>query len=592
MSRMLGLGKHVRHALSPPVTRFFALLLFALALSAYAWWPMLARHPHTAIGDGQAYFKILEAGRVSITRYHEFPHWNPYDCGGYPLWDNPQGWAGAPLTWLSFVVGSTRTIEVWIIAHVAAAFVSMWLLARHELKLGRVATFVASAAWAFSGFHQHHYSGGHFTFAPFVFFPLALLLWRRAETSPRCAVGLGLLCAWMFYEGAVYPLPHLVVLLGAETLTRAWPPRRLALIAKAGAIVGVVAFTVAASRLLPVLDQLRQHRRSMPLDVDAMHWETFKDMFLARAHERNVPGQQYVWTEFGTYMGPIVLAFAVVGVFVAGARRAWLVALLAFSGVLMIGHVSKIAPWSFLSAHVPPFNEMRVPSRFRAEVSMLLAAFAGIAVERLSALTRRVVPSDRWAEASRTAIGFVALIGVGDVVSVGQTVIEPFFSSAPAAPTVIPSARLYYGGADAAAFIDQPRQNRGRIACYDEWGFGEGAQLWEGDVPQARAVDDGAVVEVANRTQNTFTIDVLATRPARILLNSVYDDDWKTDVGAVVKQSNQLAIDVPSGHHRVHVRCWPRTFNVGVALTLVGVIGTAAWLMRSRRRAAKVGATV
>ena len=221
---------------------------------------------------------------------------------------------------------------------------------------------------------------------------------------------------------------------------------------------------------------------------------------------------------------------------------------------------------------------------------MLLAAFAGIAVERLCVVARRVVASDRWTDAFRTAIACVALVGVGDVISVGQTVIEPFFSGAPAAPQVAASTRLYYGGADAAAFIDQPRQNRGRFACYDEWGFGEGSALWEGDVPQARAIDDGAVVEVANRTQNTFTIDVLANRPARILLNSVYDDDWKTDVGSAMNQSNQLAIDVPAGHHRVHVRCWPRTFNVGVALTLVGVIGSAAWFMRSRRRATKVGA--
>ena len=551
---------------------------------------MLARHPQTPIGDGQAYFKILEAGRVSITRYHEFPHWNPYECGGYPLWDNPQGWAGAPLTWFSFVVGTTRTIELWIIAHVAAAFVGMWLFARHELELGRLAAFVASAAWAFSGFHQHHYSGGHFTFVSFVYFPLALLLWRRAETSTRAAVGLGLLCAWMFYEGAVYPLPHLIVLLAAETLTRAWPPKRLAHVAKAGAIVGLVAFTVAASRLLPVLDQLRQHRRAMPLDVDAMQWETLKDIFLARAHERQVLGQQYVWTEFGTYVGPIVLALAVIGVVVAGTRRAWLIALLIFSVLLMLGHVSTNAPWSILHAHVPPFNQMRVPSRFRAEVSMLLAAFAGIAVEQLCGVARRVIASDAWIDAVRTAIVCVALVGVGDIISVGQTVIEPFFSGAPAAPIVAPSQRLFYGGTDSAAFIDQPRQNRGRMQCYDEWGFGDGAQLWDGDVPQARAIDDGAVVEGASRTQNTFTIDVVATRPARIALNTVYDDDWKTDVGSTFNQGHQLAVDVPAGHHHLRVRCWPRTFNAGVGLSLMGMLGSAAWLLRSRRRTPLVGA--
>ena len=229
--------------LRPAWLRALALAALSLGLTVYAWSPMIAAYPHTSNGDGTMYQKILEAGRASIVRYHEFPFWNPYECGGYPLWDNPQGFAGAPLLWMVFLVNSTVTIYIWVITHVAFAFASMWLFARHEVKLSRAATFVAAAAWAYSGFHQQHYAGGHFTFVPWVFFPLALLLWRRAENDVRYAVGLGVLAAWMFYEGAVYPLPHLVLLLGAETLTRVWPPRRLPGILRAGAIAGVVAFT-------------------------------------------------------------------------------------------------------------------------------------------------------------------------------------------------------------------------------------------------------------------------------------------------------------------------------------------------------------
>ena len=582
------MGK-LERALSPAWARLLALFVLALALSLFAWWPMLAAHPLTQNGDGQAYFKYLEAGRVSITRYHEFPFWNAYECGGNPLWDNPQSFAGSPIIWLAFFVGATRTIEVWIIVHVALGFVSMWLFARSELKLDRMAAFVAAGAWAYSGFHQHHYSGGHLTFAPFLYFPLALLLWRRAEIDRRFAVGLGMLVAWMFYEGAVYPLPHLVILLGLETLTRVWPIKRIPRIALAGAIVGVVALTLAASRLLPVLDQLKQHKRAIPEDVDAMQWQTFKDMFLARAHGRGVPGQQYVWTEFGTYMGPIVIALALAGVLLGGAETLWLFVLMMCMGVLMCGHFSKWSPWTVLHAKVPPFKEMRVPSRFRAETSMFIAAFAGIAVARLTALTKRFLPSRSWGEGAKTAIVALALIGVGDIISVGLTVIEPFFASPQPLPIVVQSPRLYYGGAGLAPFLDQPRQNRGEFSCYDEWGWGQGSHLWEGDVPQARAEDDGAVVDVANRTQNTITVDVTATRPSRILLNTVYDDDWKTDVGKTVNESNQLAIDLPAGHWQVHARVWPRTFTLGVALTAMGMVGTLAFFVWDRRKRSRPG---
>ena len=570
--------------LRPWWARAIALGALAVALTTYAWWPMLAAYPHTMNGDGQAYHKILEAGRVSILRYHEFPHWNPYECGGYPLWDNPQAWAGAPLTWFSFIVGTTRTIEGWIIVHVAMGFVCMWLFARHELGLDRIATFVAAGAWTYSGFHQHHYSGGHLTFVPVVYFPLALLLWRRAEVNHRCAVGLGVLLAWMFYEGGVYPLPHLVVLLGAETLTRAWPPRRTRRIALAGAIACLVAFTLAGSRLLPVLDQLQQHKRNMPEDVDAMHWSTLKEMFLSRAHGRPVPGQQYVWTEYGTYFGPILLALAVVGLFAAGLEGAWMAALLAFAALLMCGQFATWAPWTILHRHVPPFKEMRVPSRFRASVSMFLAAFAGIAVHRISRALSKHGPSRSWSDAVQVTLVCVALLGVGDVVSVGLDVIAPFFGMPPERP-VAASTRFYYGGPGVEAFVDQPRQNRGEISCWDEWGFGQGSHLWEGDVPQARAVADAVTVVVANRTQNTFTIDVDAKRPGRVLLNTVYDDDWKTDLGTTVNVDNQLAIDLPlAGRFKLHVRCWPRTFDVGCVLTVLGFAGTTAFFLRDHRR--------
>ena len=88
-------------------------------------------------------------------------------------------------------MGTTASMYLWYLLHTALGFLSMWLFARDEVKLSRAATFVASLAWAFSGFHQQHYSGGHFTFVPFLYFPFAVLLWRRAAGDLRYAVGPG-----------------------------------------------------------------------------------------------------------------------------------------------------------------------------------------------------------------------------------------------------------------------------------------------------------------------------------------------------------------------------------------------------------------
>src|SRR5512140_187434 len=124
----------------PTWLRAAGLGLLALTLSTFAWWPMLWWYPNTQNGDGPQYHKTLEAARVSILRYHELPLWNPYECGGLPLWDNPQSHVGAPLAWLTFLVGTTMTMMLWYVIHAALGFVSMWLFARHEVRLSRAAT--------------------------------------------------------------------------------------------------------------------------------------------------------------------------------------------------------------------------------------------------------------------------------------------------------------------------------------------------------------------------------------------------------------------------------------------------------------------
>lgn len=569
---------------SSPIVRALGLLAIALLLSLLFWWPMLAAAPKTEGGDGPVFHKMLEAARVTVVRYHEFPLWNSYECGGLPLWDNPQAPLGAPLIWPIYFIGTLKTMHLWLVVHTMLGFVSMWLLARRELRLSRGAAFVAAGAWAFSGFFQNHLPGGHFVFASFEYFPIGILFWRRAENDLRMAIGLGLLVALMIYEGGIYPIPHLAVILGIETLTRVWPPKRLAKIALAGVVVVAVALTVGAARFLPVIDQVRSHTRGVAAENDALHWGTFKDIMLVRAHERFVPGQRYVWGEYGMYIGPFILFLAVVGIVLAGAEQWWMMVLLASSIVFMIGDAGKWAPWSVLRAHVFPFKDMRVPSRFNLEVTLFLTAFAGLAVDRVVTHAKKIARSVDWREGLRVGVLGLALVGVGDIIGAGIPIVESQFQNTPEDLRTTPSPRLYLGSR-APNMVDGPRENLGRRECWEEWGFGQGAPLWDGDVPQARAIDDRAVVADVERTPNTFTFDVDAKETARILLNTTYDKGWRTTTGNVIEQDDkQLAIDVPPGKARVVVRYRPKSFTLGVILTLTGLMGSMMGLWWLRRR--------
>ena len=566
-------------------------LFLGLLLSVFAWWPMLSAYPHTQGGDGPFFHHMVESARVAWFHWHELPLWNPYQCGGIPLWDNPQGIAASPLLWAFLPFGTTRAIELWFLSHVVIAFFSMWLFARHDLRVSPPAALFAACVWAFCGYFEQHLSGGHLTWVTFAYLPLGLFLWRRAERDMRFAVGMGMLVAWEMHAGATYGLPHLAVVLGAETLTRAWPPKRALAIVKAGAVVGLVGLTLSASRLLPVLDQLRSHKRDLGAEFDALQWSTLKEMFLARTHSRAVPGQQYVWPEFASYVGPFVLALAFLGLCVSGVENLWLVALFAFSFSLMLGHAGKYAPWSILKEHVYPFKQMRVPSRFNAEITMFLAAFGALGIDRVSEQVRRTFRSIQLRDAVRMALVAVAFVGVGDMIAVGLDWGSTCFTNGPANESVIRSPHLYVASSGLAQFIDQPTQGLARTECWEEWAFHREAPLWKGDVPQAHAANEAsAKVENVVRTQSSFTFDVTAEHPTRILLNSAYDHGWRASVGDVAAfDEDLLAVDVPAGANHVVVKYWPHGLTAGMvlaALSAAGIVAFFVWDGRKRRRAA------
>src|SRR5262245_26676585 len=143
--------------LTPAWLRAIVLGVLALALSAVLYLPVLASYPVTQGGDGPFFHRMVEAAKVSISRYHELPLWNAYECGGVPLWDNPQAIAAAPLILLLQPFNTTVTMRAWYVLHHAFGFLSMWLFARHELRLSRGATLAASVIFSLTVAHGSQY---------------------------------------------------------------------------------------------------------------------------------------------------------------------------------------------------------------------------------------------------------------------------------------------------------------------------------------------------------------------------------------------------------------------------------------------------
>lgn len=562
-------------------------LFGAVVLCVWAWWPMLAAYPSTAILDGRAFHQMIAEAKWAVVHYHELPLWNPFDCHGIPMWDHPENITASPLLLVLSGVSATKTLMVWQLAHTLIGFVGMWLLARFDTKLSEVGSLIAAAFWAFASGHTTQYAGGHEALISFYDAPLLFFLWRRAEHDLRYAVGTGLALAWMVYDGATYPLPYTVVILGFESFCRFTSLSRALRVSKAAAVVGVVSFTVAASRLLPLMAQFRAHTRVMDgyPDVDHLSWTMLWQMYTVRspAFLTHIPDQQYVWGEYLTYIGWLGVLLAFVGLVVSAFEQRWLALVGFFTLLLMAGHFAGWAPWSLLQKNVFPFKSMRVPSRFRLLLMMPISLWIALATERVPALVGRV--SANAASAVRALLVAAALLVAGDVMGLGKELIEPRFTGAPEVPQRY-ATQFYYGGPGLTPdAIDQPRQNRAYLGCrLGTWAHYLDAPLWTGELPQARAIDtDAATVTSVTRTNNTFKLRLDVRRPTRILLNSAFDYGWRATRGRVLEDQKMLALDVEPGQYDVRVHYWPVHMTEGLVLTALGLVGSLAFLLRRRR---------
>lgn len=575
--RMAGSESSVK----PGWLRIALILALGLLIACVVWWPMLRNYPGTPIEDGHYFFHQIEVSKAAFRRYHEVALWNPFDCRGIPMWDHPENITASPIFWLTLPFSSGITVIAWHLEHVVVGFLGMWLLCRDDLRLSRAATAVAAMAWSFGTVHNQ-YAGEHLAFISFYHAPLLLLAWRKAERSWNWAVGTGLLLALMVYDGATYPLPLTLVFLGIETFTRFTDVRRAGRIVAAGAVVGLVSFSIGASRILPIQDQFASHNRVMEDDWDSLaHLKMWRDMYLLRSPNwrMHMEGQQYVLGEYHAYIGWLGLLLLVLGVACAGGEAWWLVVVSLALVVLMLGHFAKWAPWTFLHAHVPPFKSMRVPARFRLLLAMPIAAFMGYAIDRFPRVIQRFGAAE-ISRSMRVALVALGLFAAGDSAGLFTEILEVRFLDPPPA-AVTPSTRFYYGGGDLSPdFANQPRQNHAWTGCRAAWAYNAGAPIWQGDVPQARATSDGATIQAVTRTHNTFRFDVNVTRPTRILLNSAYERGWKTNVGTMADENKLLAVDLPPGEHKVLVRYWPRRLTLGIWISVLGLVCSLAFLAR------------
>ncbi len=570
------------------VDRLWPFVLFACCASLAV--PML-RHPadNFGFGDWDLFLGKLEAARRTIVDYGQFPWWDPWTRGGFPLAANPQcGVVGVAMP-LAIAFGTTVGMRLATIVCFALAAEGARRLARLWL-VDPLASAMAGLIFAINGAVLVAAVAAYHVSMCYAALPWMLYYTFRLDRRPADGVGLGFWSAFNVLNGIQYFTVYIVLIVGVAWLralrVRAGRSRGRFLIHTAlaiGVFLGLAGWRVATTAAV-YRDFPRERASAMdegPLEV--------LSYLLGRpsADLLRVTTAPHDW-ETTCYVGPIVLALAIVSV-----RRGWRWwhTLAAVCGVLAIGSVAWYHPSYWLSQW-PVFSTMHAVTRWRfmALLGVAIAASQTIAAWRSSGSTLR----------RRLALAASALIAA-DYLAYG-------FAILPVAFEVVPTPADFPGPPLPPGRIVQVREAHGFPAYSRGYGVIHGyepligydrkaptARLWRGhpDYHGESWTADGVPVEPVDWTPNRIEWRVV---PGQVVFINQNPGSWWRVNGRRPYSGDRCAetrlefAATADAEGRLVVEIAPPVLALGYGLHAAGLAtAIAAWL--ASRRLGRLAAT-
>jgi hypothetical protein len=586
-----------------------------IAMGAYVLSPTMA--DRTTVGGHD--WDQMESHRFLVTktilRFHQFPFWNPYSCGGHSSWGGFESGTVVVSPWLPFYLTMTlpHALRVEIIGSALVSMIGTWLLAGRYTRSAAARALVV-VAFAINGRWALQLTAGHTWHLVYGLTPWVLYFYDRAvgavATLPaprwRDTVYLGFVLAMMVYAGGIYPLPQTALLVALYGVALAVVTRNVRPIG-VGLVAGVIALGLAAPKLLPILEVLARFPRLVD-STEMMDFIGFVQILVAPQQDMTTPAihvSQWGWHEWGMYIGWTLLVLITLGTILGRGLResplkwAGLTAL-----VLGLGAFDPHSPWSELHK-LPVFKSQHVPSRWMYPSLLLLATVTASVLERWLRRSGRARAWIEWAMIPALAwiaydVGSVARqpmthIFANHVPKVADSV-GPFHTEikipreldyAPDyAPPSLPAEMANIGTIDCGTFPGlnvYVRDEDGRVSGLGARGKSDPLYKGEAYIP-----DGVGHAEIESFSPNRIAVKVTGAQAGEhVVLNQNWDAGWRADGEPVLNWSDTIAAQLHAADATVVFRYRPRTWYPGLALcslTLGGVAFAYVGRRRGRRR--------
>jgi hypothetical protein len=400
----------------PPPARW-AGFVAPLAIGALAV-PFLGYRANIGAGDWDVDLQWYEAIRRTIREWCQFPWWNPWCRGGFPLAANPQVGAVGIATPLVLVMGTSVGLRVATLASVLIATEGARRVARLWLR-EPMAAAVAGLIYGINGAALVQVVAGYHMAMSYLFFPWMLYYTTRLDRRPADGAWLGAWAALDVLNGISYCSVYAPLICGVVWLRAARArggTARLRLLAHTALAAGV-ALALSGWRLATTVFVFRDFPRHLRSIWDETPWTILRNLLTRPSSSIATEEGVYYW-DASCYIGPVVLVLAAASL-TWGWR--WWHTLAAVCGGLAVGSVWWYHP-SYWLADLPLFSSMHMVGRWR------IMALFGVGLAAADVLARWRLGASRG---RRRLAAVLAVAIAADFVVLGFQILPYVYRLAP-----------------------------------------------------------------------------------------------------------------------------------------------------------------
>jgi hypothetical protein len=356
----------------------------AIAFACLLGFPLIVHfHKIGVVWDWDAFLERDWVPAYTLRHFHQLPLWNPYTCGGMPMWANPEARIATPLFLFHLLFGPVAGLHLEILADLAIAWAGGYCLGRW-LGLTPIGAVACACVFPASSWFSLHLAVGHLSFLTSLFLPWILALTWHSVTrdSPISAALAGLAMAFTLGGGGVYQVVQaafLVTLIGGCVAIQ----RRSVMPFVMLSIFGCFGVGFSAVKLIPGYVLMHQHPREV-YSADYSPMSLLLDALLSRDQTMAKASAPWGYWDVGAYVGPIAATMSIVGV-AASFRKAlpWLFAAIVCFLLAMGEILPHYSPWQLIHA-LPILDSTRVAPRFLIPFTMMISVLAALGIDFLT----------------------------------------------------------------------------------------------------------------------------------------------------------------------------------------------------------------